>query len=87
MEYMDLGDLHDYLLDRPALPESQVQDISYQILEGLQMMHENEFIHRDLKPLGSLWNKRNHQARPYIKCSRRNLYSNRSASSHPLLYR
>ncbi|OQE20308.1 hypothetical protein PENSTE_c013G05668 [Penicillium steckii] len=50
MEYMDLGDLHDYLLDRPALPESQVQDISYQILEGLQMMHENEFIHRDLKP-------------------------------------
>lgn len=50
MEYMDLGDLHDYLSDRPALPESQVQDISYQILEGLQMMHENEFIHRDLKP-------------------------------------
>ncbi|KAJ5590038.1 hypothetical protein N7450_004010 [Penicillium hetheringtonii] len=50
MEYMELGDLHDYLLDRPVLPETQVQDISYQILEGLQMMHENQFIHRDLKP-------------------------------------
>ncbi|CAI7615037.1 unnamed protein product [Penicillium pancosmium] len=50
MEYLKLGDLHDYLLDRPPLSESQAQDISYQILEGLQMMHENEFMHRDLKP-------------------------------------
>lgn len=50
MEYIELGDLHGYLLDRSALPEIQAQDISYQILEGLQIMHENEFIHRDLKP-------------------------------------
>jgi serine/threonine protein kinase len=50
MEYLKLGDLHDYLLDRPPLSERQAQDISYQILEGLQMMHENEFMHRDLKP-------------------------------------
>lgn len=50
MEYLEFGDLHDYLHDRSPLPEDQAHEISSQILEGLQMMHENEFAHRDLKP-------------------------------------
>lgn len=53
MEYLELGDLLDYLDERPALPEVQAQAITFQILDGLKMMHENEFTHRDLKPRAS----------------------------------
>lgn len=50
MEYLELGDLLGYLDQRPPLPEAEAQDIASQILEGLDMMHENGFAHRDLKP-------------------------------------
>ncbi|KAJ5573296.1 Tetratricopeptide-like helical [Penicillium hetheringtonii] len=50
MEYLELGDLLDYMDDRPRIPESEAQEITFQILEGLEMMHRNEFAHRDLKP-------------------------------------
>jgi serine/threonine protein kinase len=48
MEYFPLGDLQPYLLS--PLPEKDVQQITYQILEGLLFMHDNGFVHRDLKP-------------------------------------
>ncbi|OAL46570.1 kinase-like protein [Pyrenochaeta sp. DS3sAY3a] len=48
MEYFPLGDLQDYL-SRP-LPETEVQQIAFQIVEGLKFMHHNGFAHRDLKP-------------------------------------
>ncbi|KAI8628209.1 kinase-like domain-containing protein [Xylariaceae sp. FL1651] len=48
MEYLELGDLQRYL--SMPLPESEARDIASQILEGLKYMHENGFIHRDLKP-------------------------------------
>lgn len=48
MEYLELGDLQNYL-SRP-LHESDARDITSQVLEGLQIMHENNFVHRDLKP-------------------------------------
>lgn len=35
---------------RPPLPEIQAQEITFQTLEGVRYMHENEFAHRDLKP-------------------------------------
>jgi serine/threonine protein kinase len=51
MEYLDLGDLHRYLMNRKEpLPEEQVQAITFQLLEGIDIMHDNEFAHRDLKP-------------------------------------
>ncbi|KAL3489042.1 kinase-like domain-containing protein [Aspergillus germanicus] len=51
MEYLELGDLHNYLYHQrqKPLPEHEAQDVIYQILYGLQEMHENDFIHRDLK--------------------------------------
>jgi calcium/calmodulin-dependent protein kinase I len=48
MEYFPHGDLQDYLV--AALPENHVQQIAFQILEGLDHMHENGFAHCDLKP-------------------------------------
>ncbi|KAM7187994.1 Protein kinase-like domain containing protein [Naviculisporaceae sp. PSN 640] len=48
MEYVKLGDLQNYLTQ--PLYESDARAIISQVLEGLQIMHENDFVHRDLKP-------------------------------------
>lgn len=59
MEYCELGDLDKYLSnpincpDR-RLPESEVHEISSQILEALDIMHRESFCHRDLKLAVSL---------------------------------
>ncbi|KAJ5692033.1 Tetratricopeptide-like helical [Penicillium macrosclerotiorum] len=50
MEYLELGDLSTYLNHRPPLPEFEARILADQILDGLCMMHENKFAHRDLKP-------------------------------------
>lgn len=48
MEYLPLGDLSHYL-SKP-IPENEALDITQQLLEGLQFMHNLGFAHRDLKP-------------------------------------
>ncbi|KAJ5186705.1 Tetratricopeptide-like helical [Penicillium cf. viridicatum] len=53
MEYLEIGDLFTYLHKKgpvPPLPEIEAKEIAYQVLDGLSMMHENGFAHRDLKP-------------------------------------
>ncbi|PLB49671.1 kinase-like protein [Aspergillus steynii IBT 23096] len=50
MEYLELGDLHTYLHHKPPLPEHEAKEITFQILDGLFLMHDNEFAHRDMKP-------------------------------------
>ena len=52
MEYLPNGDLHKHLTS--PLPEEAGQRIIFQILEGLQIMHNKGFAHRDLKPAVSL---------------------------------
>lgn len=62
MEYFEHGDLQDYLDKLPTggrMPEKEVQLVSYQILEGLRIMHENDFAHRDLKPANILIRRTN----------------------------
>lgn len=51
MEYIKHGDLSK-LINRNStpIPESDVKSISRQILDGLKVMHDNDFCHRDLKP-------------------------------------
>ncbi|KAJ5389222.1 Tetratricopeptide-like helical [Penicillium cataractarum] len=50
MEYLEAGNLATYLHGTPPLSETDAKEVSYQILDGLCMMHENGFAHRDLKP-------------------------------------
>ncbi|KAJ5932227.1 Tetratricopeptide-like helical [Penicillium verrucosum] len=53
MEYLEIGDLFTYLYPKTPtspLPEAEAREIAYQILDGLSMMHQNGFAHRDLKP-------------------------------------
>ena len=48
MEYLEGGDLTKHI--GTPLPQETVQNISMQILEGLQLMHQQGIAHRDLKP-------------------------------------
>ncbi|KAJ5370386.1 Tetratricopeptide-like helical [Penicillium cataractarum] len=50
MEYLEAGDMFSLLYQKPPLPEIDAKEIADQILEGLDMMHDNGFAHRDLKP-------------------------------------
>lgn len=48
MEHMKLGDLQHHL--RGPLPENEARQICTQLLRGIQCLHDNQFVHRDLKP-------------------------------------
>ncbi|KAL3447784.1 kinase-like domain-containing protein [Aspergillus insuetus] len=48
MEHMKYGSLASHLT--VPLPEEEVKQITVQVLDGLGCLHENGFVHRDLKP-------------------------------------
>lgn len=50
MEYMPDGDLAMYLADDSRGARRDAREITTQLLEGLEFLHENEMCHRDLKP-------------------------------------
>jgi hypothetical protein len=51
MEYIPLGDLEENVQALGgSLKETEVRDITIQVLDGLKIMHLESFAHRDLKP-------------------------------------
>ncbi|PNP39232.1 hypothetical protein TGAMA5MH_08909 [Trichoderma gamsii] len=50
MEYLPLGDLQKYMDKHRLIDETNVREISFQVLEGLSYMHREGFAHRDIKP-------------------------------------
>ncbi|KAH0606805.1 uncharacterized protein H6S33_003639 [Morchella sextelata] len=50
MEYIENGDLSQYLKESPKRVKAEARNIVRQILEGLVVMHDQNICHRDLKP-------------------------------------
>jgi len=50
MEYVAHGSLDRYCHHEESLPEFEVQQIAYQVSEGLSIMHSNSYVHRNVKP-------------------------------------
>ncbi|KAJ5832702.1 hypothetical protein N7474_001013 [Penicillium riverlandense] len=48
MEYLPNGDLQKYMTQ--PFPENEAQQITFQLLEGLDYMHSSGFAHHDLRP-------------------------------------
>ena len=49
MEYVELGSLNKSA-NREGFAESDIKEITVQILQGLSIMHKHKFAHRDIKP-------------------------------------
>lgn len=50
MEYCRLGDLQSYLGNGHSLTLGETKQLTCQMLGGLEQMHMNNYVHRDLKP-------------------------------------
>ncbi len=50
MEYVEGGSLKEYIDQHGPLPVDETLDIFHQLLSALQHAHENNVIHRDIKP-------------------------------------
>ncbi|PVH91449.1 kinase-like protein, partial [Periconia macrospinosa] len=50
MEYCQYGDLQRFLRGQGRISTEEVQQLAFQMAEGLDQMHQNDFAHRDLKP-------------------------------------
>lgn len=50
MEYVECGNLSSFIAEKGEMSENVAKSVTSQLLEGLKIMHANNFCHRDLKP-------------------------------------
>lgn len=50
MEYIEHGDLGQYIDDHAAKAKAEAKEVTSQLLQGLVVLHERQICHRDLKP-------------------------------------
>lgn len=61
LEYVEGGELFDYLVSKGKLPEQEAVHYFRQIIQGVAYCHNYNICHRDLKPENLLVDKKNHQ--------------------------
>ena len=59
MEYCNNGELFNYIVDKDKLEFDEAFSFFYQLINGVEYLHEQGFAHRDLKPENLLLNKNN----------------------------
>ncbi|KAK4699362.1 ser/thr/tyr protein kinase RAD53, partial [Phenoliferia sp. Uapishka_3] len=64
MEYVDGGDLLDYVMKRSGLSESETREIALMVCEAVAYLHSKGIAHRDIKPENLLLTR---GARPIAK--------------------
>lgn len=50
MEWMQGGDLCDFIIKKQTFTEKEARDVIKCLLKALHYMHSNRIVHRDLKP-------------------------------------
>ena len=59
MEYCEKGELFNYIVEKQRLSEEEASYFYYQLINGLEYIHEHNVVHRDLKPENLLLEKGN----------------------------
>jgi serine/threonine protein kinase len=57
MEYCEEGELFNYIVKKKRLTEEEAAFFFYQLINGLESIHNLDIVHRDLKPENLLLNK------------------------------
>lgn len=60
MEYVQCGELFDYIVEKGRLMEDEARRFFQQILSGVEYCHRNMVVHRDLKPENLLLDSKRH---------------------------
>ena len=59
MEYCEKGELYNHIIEEICLNEKEASYYFYQLINGLEYLHKNGIVHRDLKSENLLINKNN----------------------------